>query len=447
MESSSSSPSTSGAPAAVFWPNALRDEPRREPFPWRFLTLWLLPGIVAALLLAALAILLQQQADKRIVFLSPEGQLAWTHADPDDEHAVGDREWYLNSSARMKLQKSLPVSAGPIWSPSNGSFAATVTDTGKIQVAIFTRLDGKPTLISSETAEIIALPAEGWAPDGTTLALLESAEDQVLLSLIDLRQQQVITSEVNVDIRAPLAWSPDSAALLLTTRTEQFTPTLALVTSTGQVESFSTDDGQQMRADGTWSPDGKQVAYIVPDRAATEEVGLLRLLAGSLWLAQSGTGTAQKLVADGLNFAPIWAPEGNSILFTRFLTETSALELYRMDADGKNPTKLGPGSAAMATHPFDRRRSLSWSPDGQRLFFVATDVQGISEIYLAAADGSNAEPISAPCALAQDSSVQWAPTSRSLLIACADGRMLLHWVDAERSPTMYPPGVTPAWEP
>lgn len=443
MESSSSSPSTSGAPAGVFWPNALREEPRREPFPWRFLALWLLPGIIAALLLAGLAVLLQQQANKRIVFISSEGRLVWTHADPDGEHALGDREWYLSGSDHMKLQQSLRVSAGPVWSPGNGSLAATVTDTGKIQVALFSRLDGKPTLISSETAEIIALPAEGWAPDGAKIALLESTEDQVLLSLIDIRQQQVIASGVNVDVRAPLVWSPDSTALLLTTRTEQFTPTLTLVTTTGQVESLPTDDGQQARADGAWSPDGTQIAYIVPDRAIADEAGLL---AGSLWLTQSTKGVAQKLVPDGLNFAPIWTPEGNAILFTRFLTETRTLELYRMDPDGKNLIKLGLSSMTQATQPFDRRRSLSWSPNGQRLFFVATDLQRGPELYLAAADGSHAERIPTQCDLAKDSSVLWAPTSRALLITCADGRMLLHWVDEKRPPTVYPPGVTPDWE-
>lgn len=444
MESSSSSSSASVAPAAAFWPEALRDEPRREPFPWGVLARWLLPGIVAALLLVALGIMLQQQANKRIVFLSPEGRLVWTHADPDGEHAVGDREWYLSDGDRLKLQQLLPMSTGPVWSPATGSLAATLTDTGKIQVAVFVRLDGKPTLISSETAKVIALPVGGWAPDGTKMALLESAEDQVLLSLIDIRQQQVITSGVIIDTRAPLVWAPDSQSLLLTTRTEQFTPTLTLVTMTGSVGSFPVDDGQQERADGAWSPDGKQVAYIVPDRTITDKVGLL---AGSLWLAQSSTGVAQKLVAGGLNFAPIWSPQGNAILFTRFVTKTSTLELYRMDPDGKNLTKLGPGNVTMATRPFDRRQSLSWSPNGQRLSFVAVDLQGRSQVYLAAADGSNAEPISSPCALSMDSSMQWAPTSRALLIACADGRMLLNWVDAERSPTLYPAGATPAWEP
>ncbi len=442
MEPLPSSLPSESSPAA-FWPEALRDAPREEPFPWRPLLIWLVPGAVAAVLLLALGIILRQQTTRQIVFVSPEGQLMWTHADPDGEQAVGTKEWYLHPIDRSKLEESLPVMAGPVWAPQGGAFAATVTDTARIKVALFTDAKGEPTLISSETADAITLPAEGWSPDGAKLALLEGNGDKVLLTLVDIQQQKVITTGVTVDTRAPLVWRPGGQGLLLTTRSEEYTPTLTLVTTSGPVGGFPAEDGQKARADGAWSPDGEQVAYIVPSRAISNEYGLL---GGSIWLANANTGAAQQLVPEGVNFAPVWAPSGNAILFTRFITQTRTSELYRMDPDGKNLTKIGPGSLNPSRRPFDRRRFLNWSPDGQRMFFVASEGGG-PIVYVAAADGGRATRVRVPCSLPEDLNVLWAPTSRGILISCATDWMLQYWVDEDKESTTYYPGTTPAWEP
>ena len=232
--------------------------------------------------------------------------------------------------------------------------------------------------------------------------------------------------------------------LLLTSRSEQVTPTLVIASTDGKTSAYAPGDGLGMRADGAWSPDGKRVAYVAPDpkRGANATP-----LAGSIWIAQpQGEGVFGR-VDDGLNLAPIWTPKGEYIFVTRYLTATDTYELQRMKADGSALTRIGPGTPAMASLPYDRRMFLDWSPDRTRMFFVGADGQRRPTIYLANYDGSGAKPISTSCPTVDSITVHWAPTSRALLIACAGAPMRLHWVDAERPDTEYPVGVTPAWAP
>jgi uncharacterized protein (TIGR03437 family) len=77
--------------------------------------------------------------------------------------------------------------------------------------------------------------------------------------------------------------------------------------------------------------------------------------------------------------SPAWSPDGAKIAFAR-TTATTKSQIYVMNADGGNPTRITNTSAS--------ERQPSWSPDGTKIAFVS-DRDGNDEIYVMNADGSN----------------------------------------------------------
>ena len=79
---------------------------------------------------------------------------------------------------------------------------------------------------------------------------------------------------------------------------------------------------------------------------------------------------------------PSWSPDGQRIAFTS--TRGGSWDIYVMDADGKNQTKL--------TNNYNNF-SPSWSPDGQRIIFITDHdedvITELLEIYVMDADGKN----------------------------------------------------------
>jgi Tol biopolymer transport system component len=111
---------------------------------------------------------------------------------------------------------------------------------------------------------------------------------------------------------------------------------------------------------------------------------------GITQLTPSGSGTFDRL--------PAWSPDGTKIAFGRTTFQISAPEIYVMNADGSNQTRITTNSAS--------DRQPSWSPDGTKIAFV-TNRDGNDEIYVMNADGSNQTRLTNNTAF--DSDPAWSP--------------------------------------
>lgn len=101
-----------------------------------------------------------------------------------------------------------------------------------------------------------------------------------------------------------------------------------------------------------WSPDGKKLAY-VGGRPGSDGFNIYSI-------GIEGGVETQLTTTKGLDDGPDFSPDGKSIYFNSF--QTGMMQIWRMDADGKNPVQLvdSPHSDWFA-HP---------SPDGKQAVFI-----------------------------------------------------------------------------
>ena len=118
---------------------------------------------------------------------------------------------------------------------------------------------------------------------------------------------------------------------------------------------------------------------------------------------------------------PTWSPDGRSIAFVS--DRDGDPEIYVMDADGSNQTRLTDNEAE-DWFPM-------WSPDGRSIAF-ASDRDGDFEIYVIDADGSNQTRLTDN--EAGDSHSSWSPDGRSIAFGSyRDGNTEIYVIDADGS--------------
>lgn len=114
----------------------------------------------------------------------------------------------------------------------------------------------------------------------------------------------------------------------------------------------------------TWSPDGTKLAFISDrDGPRKSEIWIINVngsgltkLTTNVQLGSDGAGPFF-----GWDQNPRWSPDGSRIAFDSTRDGLSTTELYVMNADGSNQTRL--------TNNINDDRFPSWSPDSQRIAF------------------------------------------------------------------------------
>jgi Tol biopolymer transport system component len=162
----------------------------------------------------------------------------------------------------------------------------------------------------------------------------------------------------------------------------------------------------------TWSPDAMRLAFSrrpnVPEIWAIEKDGSnpTRLNEGS------GFGT----------WNPAWSPDGKLIAFVASSemvglknTGNNSVDIWTMHADGSQQTRLSEEFATAwcrATEKGCQAEHPAWSPDSRRIAFTGSiPTETISQIYLMNSDGSNVQRITTG---AYNLMPAWSPNGRQL---------------------------------
>jgi TolB protein len=184
------------------------------------------------------------------------------------------------------------------------------------------------------------------------------------------------------------AWSPDGERIAFSSLRDGNSEIYVMNADGTNPVRLTKDEAHDWGA--TWSPDGTQIAF-VSERDGDAEI-----------YAMNADGTNQINLT---NFAfkidenytdrasnerdPAWSPDGQYIAFTSdrdsFVDdqgiETLNTEIYVMDANGANQTRL--------TRHIAWDESPAWSPDGEHIVFITSIDAAGWEVYRMKADGAN----------------------------------------------------------
>jgi TolB protein len=216
------------------------------------------------------------------------------------------------------------------------------------------------------------------------------------------------------------AWSPDGTQIAFTrnqdigeSTTFTFDDVFAMDADGSDVRQVTADEEDVWSGQPTWSPDGKELAYVRGESIASTVTSKY----GELFrIGLDGNGM-RRLTTGEPDTDPDWSPGGDEIVFVRGVNlssfEESNDDLYVLDVATGRTRQL------TRTPPGVYEAAPAWSPDGTRIAFArstrGSQFDGTASIHVIGRDGSG-ERLVLDHSLYADTaySLAWSPDGTSI---------------------------------
>jgi len=271
----------------------------------------------------------------------------------------------------MRVPESSNV---PRWSPSGDRIAFVSGTDGNLEIYV-ARADG--TAAVNVTRDPASDYSPAWSPDGAFIVYESSrgvqddsiyARNEIWVAAADGSGSRRLTHNATND--SDPAWSPGRDRIAFAAHRDGTSDIYVMGLDGSNQVNLTRSPGED--ALPAWSPDGSRIAYI-------EDYDL------RVMNADGSKPTSLTNGAEVRSFA--WSPDGTRIAVSAGLVNGStSYRIYVID--------LRNGKVLDVDHD---GVGPSWSPDGRRLAFWASDVdpKGVDRprVFVVDADGANLEPI------------------------------------------------------
>ena len=219
--------------------------------------------------------------------------------------------------------------------------------------------------------------APSWSPDGRRIAFVRyggygSTSSEILVVNADGSGERELTRNAAASTFAPV-WSPEGRRIAFVGERDGNREVYVMNADGSGQRRLTRNPGRDIAP--VWSPDGRRIAF-----ESNWQVYVMNA---------DGSGQRRLTRNGARNFAPAWSPDGQRIAFERrigrekygrcsWCGRASRFEVWVMNADGSGARMLAQDAAMQP----------SWSPDGRKLAFTTTPLDGNSDIYVTNVDGS-----------------------------------------------------------
>ncbi len=231
-----------------------------------------------------------------------------------------------------------------------------------------------------------------------------------------------------------LVWSPDGQSLAFVRHNQG----VFIVDMDGHEQRLSDEDALDWSP--VWMPDGEA---LVVARQVENQTHLYRVAldGGEPEMLTPDVGWRPEYYAPG-GIQPAVAPEGDLIAFLSLREGDDYLSLYTMSADSveqKRLTTLGTVNAPV------------WSPDGDRLAFVAfpDDYSGPGDLFTIKRDGSDLQRLTRSGDVSGDDAPAWSPDGTALAFTSYDDQRRVELIgsDGENRRVLWDNAAAPVFAP
>ncbi|HYK87431.1 MAG TPA: hypothetical protein VE398_01580 [Acidobacteriota bacterium] len=165
-----------------------------------------------------------------------------------------------------------------------------------------------------------------------------------------------------------------------------------------------------------WSPDGRKMAFVSayedPQREDSEIVRGARQPVSAIYILDLNTHQQMRVTAYGYFCSASWSPDGTRIALS-FGDDPKRSDIYVASLDGKHTRKVT-DSPTIELYP-------TWSPNGKTLAWVAASVPGEETpgagVYVLDLDGAKPRQVTNMAM----SEASWSPDGKTLLLQSGDG--------------------------
>ncbi|MDQ4071227.1 MAG: hypothetical protein M3203_17420 [Actinomycetota bacterium] len=249
----------------------------------------------------------------------------------------------------------------------NGLLACSSNRTGNFEIFTF-----NPNGTELEPVNLTNHPANDgrprWRSDGRKIAFESNRAGGNDIYVMDADGSNVQRITFTGDATSP-AWHPDGSQIVYQRNIPGvfFDVYKVNIDGTGVTPLASTPQEDSLPF---WSPDGTVIAYSSRREDPTADVHLMDSF---------GNNVRNITNSPGEDSWPNWSPDGSQIAFHSRRHDPAGEEIYRMNADGSNVTRLtfneGPVQASFDIFP-------AWSPDGSRIVWNSgRNATNFGEVY------------------------------------------------------------------
>jgi len=231
------------------------------------------------------------------------------------------------------------------------------------------------------------------SPDGKRMIFIKLLEgrEQLFMADSDGRHEHQITRDGS-DKEDP-AWSPDGRQVAY-----------VLIGPKNSLHVMNVDGGgdraisspSQSPIHPDWMPDGRSILYCTDDDLHPPQKN-----DAAIYRIDLATGRIATLISGGVNTYPVPSPDGRKIAFRKMIGTNS--EVFIANIDGSGLTNLT-NNPAFEGWP-------AWSPDGERIAF-AGNRNGVYQVFVMNADGTGAKLVANTEGRA--TAPKWSPDGKSI---------------------------------